>query len=311
MILILVSSPILAEQLDFRKTESKSHYNYRYEWLDVNGEKQQLSFSIARTVSNNKFRHFKALSPTRMTKYVKRSLLMAINTLNPRHGKVDLIPQANGVSYSVSGPEQQWVDDTIQMLNERSNESISEFLEKEYYIRFSPFGYTDDKNSISYKPDHKRFISESGDSLKPIIDQLHKKFPNARPKVVATFLLSWVQSIPYDTIESRAINNGAGFLPPLRLIDSNRGDCDSKVTLMASILGQMFSNLRMAIVYVPQHALIGINTPHVKDDYKIDVDGLDYILSEPVGPAIIKWAEISDTSKRYIESDNYKIEILH
>lgn len=302
---------MIAEQLDFKKTESKTHYNYHYKWLDINGEKQQLSFSISRSVSNNKFRHFKALSPTRMTKHVKRSLLMAINTLNPRLGKVTLIPQTSGFSYSVTSPEQQWIDDTMNMLNEQSDKSISEFLEKEYYIRFSPFGYSSNQNSVGYKPDHKRFIKESGGSLTPIIDQLNEKFPYATPKVIATYLLSWIQSIPYDTIESRALNNGAGFLPPLKLIDSNRGDCDSKVTLMASILSEMFSNLRMAIVYVPQHALIGINTPHVQDDYKIDANGLDYVLSEPVGPAKIEWAEISDNSKRYIESDNYKIEILH
>lgn len=310
ILLLLMSTTANAEQTHFKRKESDSSIQYQFGWKDIEDETQTLSFAVNKRASFNSFRHFKALSPTRMSKYVRRSLLQAINTLDPRKGKIALSPQKNGFGYKISSADQEWLDKTAEFLSERSEQSVSEFLDKEYYVKFESFGHQADQSTLGYKPDHKRFVAESSKHLTSLVNKLKEKFPSENPRQIASYLLAWLQTIPYDTIESRAQSNGAGFLPPLKLIDYNKGDCDSKVTLMASILKQFNSKLRMAIIYVPEHALIGLNIPHIADDYVINIDGLDYILSEPVGPALLKYAEISEQSKRYIESNNYKVELL-
>ena len=161
-----------------------------------------------------------------------------------------------------------------------------------------------------YKPDHLRFAKESAEPLKPVLDEIRKKMPRANARGVAVFLLSWLQTIPYDTMESRAESNGAGFVPPLRLIANNKGDCDSKVTLMASIMKAMFPRLKIALIYIPGHALIGMNVSHLTEDEKLEIDGLDYTLAEPVGPGLLPFAQISEQSKRYISSGYYQVELL-
>lgn len=311
LILVLTAQAASAEQTRFKRTESKNSIHYNYAWLDAEGEKQQFSFSVNKKLSNSQFRHFKALSPNRMTKQVKRSLLKTISRLDPKMGKVKLTPQTNGVSFEVTSKDQTWLDETLAQLNESSESAIDAFLKKEYYAKFSGFGHNAEVSTLSYKPDHRRFILESEEAVKPIADKISELFPNAIPRVSATFLLSWIQTIPYDTIESRTTSNGSGFLPPLRLIDRNRGDCDSKVALMASVMKALYPNLRMAIIYVPQHALIGLNVSHVQDDYIIQIDGLDFTLSEPVGPGQIPYADIAEQSKRYIESNYYQVETLY
>lgn len=72
----------------------------------------------------------------------------------------------------------------------------------------------------------------------------------------------------------------------------------------------MFPRLRIALVFIPGHALIGMNVSHLADDEKLEIDGLDYTLSEPVGPGLLPFATISDRSKRYVSSGNYLVELL-
>ncbi|MDU0114178.1 hypothetical protein RT723_14480 [Psychrosphaera aquimarina] len=79
---------------------------------------------------------------------------------------------------------------------------------------------------------------------------------------------------------------------------------------MASILKAMYPRLRVAIIYVPEHALIGLNVSHLSTDYKLQIDGLDYTLAEPTGPRMIKFSEISERSKKFIESGMYQTEIF-
>ena len=47
--------------------------------------------------------------------------------------------------------------------------------------------------------------------------------------------LSFLQSIPYDTLQNRDLESFTGFLPAYYLLDKNIGDCDSKSVALLSI----------------------------------------------------------------------------
>lgn len=305
---ILISFSTLAKQVDFEKHAQGATTKFQYIWQDHDNKQHEFAFDLKTENVNGDYRHFKALRPSLLHMYSVKKLKQAASKLDPKKGVVKIHSRVNRVEYEIRSREQSWINEQSDKLSKLYESSLLEYLHQEYYTEFP--GFHRANKSKTYKPDHLRFAKESSDSLAPIITAIREKMPRANARRVATFLLSWLQTIPYSTIESRAESNGSGFLPPIRLLANNKGDCDSKVTLMASIMKAMFPRLRIALVYIPGHALIGMNVSHLADDEKLEVNGLDYTLSEPVGPGLLPFATISDNSKRYIDSGNYLVELL-
>ena len=308
--LLLSVDTVTAKQLIFEKKHQGRSTQFNYQWLDADNKKQSFSFNIANARLNGDFRHFKALRPSLLQMHSLRKLKTAASKIDPRKGQVILQPTYDGIEFTVSGTDPIWIETQSAKLQTLYQQSLTEYLHQEYYIEFDSFHSQQEGNQISYKPDHKRFVKESGKTLESVAKALTDKFPRANARTIATFLLSWIQSIPYNRLESRKTSNGSGFSPPNRLLANNQGDCDSKVVLMAALMREIFPRLRIAIIYIPEHALIGFNISHIQGDEIIDIDGLDYSLAEPTGPAILPIAEIAEQSKRYIDSNIYQYEIF-
>ena len=60
-------------------------------------------------------------------------------------------------------------------------------------------------------------------------------------------MLDFIQAIPYQLLDSQSGRSGKGFLSPRQVLEQNRGDCDSKVTLMAAMLVHALSKSGMAL----------------------------------------------------------------
>lgn len=310
LLINLVSPNVFSEQLYFNKTQVGDKTKFEYKWQNNNARPYSLDFELNTKAINSDFRHFKSLTPSRLQMYSVKKLKQAAAQLDPRKGSVKIKPSYQGVEFEFKSTSREWMEQQSVTLKNVYDSSLKNYLHQEYYIEFQPIGYRGNSSTLSYKPDHVRFAKESADSLAPIIKRLKKILPRANARRTAIFLLSWLQTIPYSTLESRTQSNGSGFSPPIKLISNNKGDCDSKVTLMASILKAMYPRLRVAIIYVPEHALIGLNVSHLSTDYKLQIDGLDYTLAEPTGPRMIKFSEISERSKKFIESGMYQTEIF-
>ena len=311
VIIILLSSIAFIAQskpLTLTKTANEEQYVFNYEWLDQKDKKQTLSFALDRKGLNSSYRHFKALRPSLLKMHGTRQLKLAISKLDPKKGRVQLIPRHSNIDFKISSKDPEWASQTAFELQTVYEDTLNKVLKDNYYTEFP--GFYNNSGARFFRPDHRRFAEESLDSLTPVVEAIQAKMPNAGARQVANYLLSWIQSIPYNTMESRIESNGAGFLPPLKVLDRNQGDCDSKVTLMAAIMKRMFPNLRMAIIYIPKHAVLGLNISHLQQDYRVTIDGLDYTIAEPVGPALMPLAEAADSSKRYLESGSYQYELL-
>lgn len=307
--MLLMSGTAMGQTpLALNKMTTETSYEYQYEWVDRKDVKQTLSFALDRALVNSNYRHFKALRPSLLKMHGTRQLKLAIAQLDPKKGRVTLIPRHNTIDFKIQSTDPKWIQLTSNKLQAIYDSTLSTVLKDNYYTEFD--GFHQRGGTQFFRPDHRRFAEESLDSLTPIVGAINQKMPNAGARQVANFLLGWIQSIPYNTMESRIESNGAGFLPPLKVLDRNQGDCDSKVTLMAAIMKKMFPNLRMAIIYIPKHAVLGLNISHLQQDYRVTIDGLDYTIAEPVGPALIPLADAADSSKRYLESNNYKYELL-
>lgn len=297
-----------AKQLMFNKEVINDDYKFDYKWVNGSGVEHAFSFALDADTVNNHFRHFKALRPSLLYMHSLRKLQQAAAELDPRKGVVNIYSIANKVEYDIRSSEPNWAIQQSAKLESLYESALAEYLYQEYYTEFTGFYYQPDGRS--YKPDHIRFAKESSQALQPLLDEIRKKMPRATARNIAVFLLSWLQTIPYEAMEPRAQYNGANFAPPLKLLRHNKGDCDSKVTLMATIMKAMFPRLKIALIYLPEHTLIGMNVSHLEEDEKLKLDGLDYTLADPVGPKLLPFAEISEQSKRYISSGNYQVELL-
>jgi hypothetical protein len=120
-----------------------------------------------------------------------------------------------------------------------------------------------------------------------------------------------VQSIPYSPLESRITSSGAGFNPPAKLLWENQGDCDSKMTLSATILRALMPRIDMVMIYIDQHALIGIAITGEAGEMTIDYQGITYLLAEPTGPALYPLGTLTPESELAVDQGRYIAEAFH
>ena len=125
-----------------------------------------------------------------------------------------------------------------------------------------------------------------------------------------SLILSWLQSIPYDTLEDRVVSNGSGYAPPISVLMQNLGDCDSKAVLASSMVRAFLPTTKMIVLYLPNHALLGIALTPMADDRTIEYDGDVYVLYDPTGPALIPFGQVSEDTERNIVTGRYQVEVV-
>jgi hypothetical protein len=176
--------------------------------------------------------------------------------------------------------------------------AFDQYLQDNYYARFTSY-----LGQEAVKADHLRYISENKIPLLPVAQAIYETLAlNSESRIYVNLLLSWVQSIPYNELEDRMSSNGAGYLPPLAIIRQNQGDCDSKSVLMASLIRSLLPDVKLVMIYLPQHALLGISLPTRSNEKTFSFDGSDYLLMEPTGPAVMPLGSIATTTNSAINS---------
>ena len=119
------------------------------------------------------------------------------------------------------------------------------------------------------------------------------------------YALNFLQNIPYDQLVSRYTSNGAGFQTPYGLLYNNRGDCDTKSVALAAILRNLFPELRIVMVYVPEHAFVGVHFKPGKKDYALQLGGQPFVLAEPTGPSLAPLGRLDDRALSYLDSGKF------
>lgn len=143
------------------------------------------------------------------------------------------------------------------------------------------------------RPDHVRVAAGYADDVRPLAEALG--MPGAEPRAGLAMALGFVQSIRY---ERRKRSKDAGFRRPLSLLAADRGDCDGKATLFLALARAAYPELPVAIVYIPDHAFVGVALAPEKGEHTFRGDGLRYVLVEPVGPAMSLIGDGTGRAKR-------------
>lgn len=301
LLLSLVSLQLTAKQIQFAREKNQ----FSYQWLDHNNIQQSLNFSAPKPELFNLLGNFKAFKPALAQQYLYIQLQRQLPDLNSRHAQLRVYRQGQDVAIEIKSTNQADQAKLMQKLNQLKVDLLKAYLQKHYYMEF-----TNTFATTMIKPDHIRIAQTAQPLFSELNTQAKAQLKKMGIKALINFYLGWLQSIPYSTLEDRATSQGAGFNPPNRLLLENQGDCDSKSTLFISLMRSFFARLEMIMIYLPEHALVGLKMAHQAQDEFIHVDGANYLLAEPTGPALMKLGQISASSKRHIQANRFTIEAM-
>lgn len=299
---ISIHLPSLAQQLTFNKSKQTKQMYFNYSWSDHREQIQDIAFTLPLS-QLNKQNHKKFISSLAQ-QYVYIELHKAARKINPKEARVQIQRRGQDIQIQVTSRSDNLLDRWQRSMEQSKEKALDQYLQDNYYSYFrSHLGQK------AVKPDHLRYISENKAALIPIAQAVYDKLPaNSETRAYVNLVLSWVQSIPYNKLENRLNSNGAGYLPPLSVVANNQGDCDSKAVLMASLVRSLLPDTKMTMVYLPNHALLGIVLPLRNNEQTIHVNGLNYLLMEPTGPAKTPLGDIGARSNRYIAGNMYSVE---
>jgi hypothetical protein len=300
---VVLASFANADQVAFSKAKQPAGLHFSYQWLDSFAQTQNLEFTLP-TNQQGKYTH-KRFVKNLAQQYVYIELHKAARKIDPREARITIKRRTqNNIKVEVSSRSEQMLKKWQQAMRQSETRAFDNYLLDNYYSRFTSY-----LGQEAIKPDHLRYITENKRPLLPIAQAIYDTLPvNTESRVYINLLLSWVQSIPYNELEDRMTSNGAGYLPPLGIITHNHGDCDSKSVLMASLIRSLLPDVPMVMIYLPQHALLGISMPVRTNEPTYTFEGIDYLLMEPTGPALSPLGEIGGKSKSDIASGLYSYE---
>ncbi|WP_157673817.1 hypothetical protein [Cognaticolwellia beringensis] len=292
-----------AEQLDFSKKITDEYVQFNYQWLDQAQQTQSLSFAINKVIIFDRFRNFKGYSAPHAKKYVDQKIRQKLSQNPIDNVQTKFIGTGDNLQIELKSDNQNTLDQAYKTITKLKQGFMSEHLARNFYTQFVSYD-----NNVSIKPDHVRFAQTSVADFSVLKALILNKVSSQNVREVGDYVLGFVQSIPYSTLESRTTSTGAGFNPPLQTLFQNQGDCDSKVTLTAAIYRALMPRMKMMLVFIDNHALLAINIPSKGNELTITVDGLAYILAEPTGPALMRVGELTADSEFAIRNGRYYAE---
>lgn len=299
---LLLPPQLAANTLRFalQQDDSLAHFNYRF---DVAGQTQQLSFSIEKSILNNHFRQFRRFKSSVLHQYLWRDLQM--HMAKYPDARLQRQPDRNALRYQIVSTDNTSLPEIQQELAQLTAERSALYLQQAYYYQLTlPWSGT------VIVPDHKRLMQDSLKDLLPVAKALHDKLAGSDNREKVLYLSSWIQQLPYQDLTDRHNSNGNSFSPPLRVLQENRGDCDSKAVLLATLIRILQPDVKLAMVYLPQHAMLAIQLPVTHTDDKATIEGKDYLLVDPTGPAQLAPGQISQTYIMYTRSGQFGYRLL-
>lgn len=292
-----------AKLLNFTKENVDDNYRFHYQWTDSHKKIDEITFTLPKKALFDRHRNFKAYKPEIANKFIQSKLKKHL-IQNPL-SDVTINYVQNSDDIIITGQSDAAVKSAQQELALLQQKYFQVYLKNHYYQSF-----TTHDNITGIKPDHVKFASEAVADFKELKSIILDKVSIQNIRLVTNFTLSWLQNIPYSPLESRMSSSGMGFNPPLSVLWENQGDCDSKVTLMASLLRSLMPRIKIALVFIDNHALIAIQIPPVNDDLSIIINQETYVLGDPTGPKLLELGKVSENVKNAILQGHYSTEMM-
>ena len=284
-------------QLSFKIDEGVQQNTYSYRWLDNTSQIRSVSFKLDRALIEKSIDEFKPIDFEDLREFKNKAILAYVAMRNKQGVPIKATLKNRGLMLEAPGTfSQQALDKEMETLKDLGEQAEKAYLKNRYFDLFEEF---------KFRPDYVRIAEDYREKLEPLSNALVGQTMRYEFRERVNLILSFFQSIPYDTLEDRDNSNGSGFATPIELLHQNLGDCDTKTTAFASIMREMYYRIPMIMVFIPGHAFVGLATEPLPDDVTLEVKGRTYVLSEPVGPALMPFGQITPDSAAKLREQDY------
>ncbi len=310
LLALLLSASMASAQastaFQFNRGHADGSVHLHYSFEDIEGQRQQWQLTFLQQDMLRQPVMFRPLSPARLQRALLQQQREFARQQGWRGAQVEL---DNGrliyqLHNRIGAPE-----NALPTWRAREAEARAEILRQHYYqsLRLHT-------GNTGYTPDHPRVAAESVSLLSPLIAQLDHSlsatYDDYTPRQALAYVSHFIQQIPYAELTDRLQSNGAGFVTPGRLLHDNRGDCDSKVTLLAALMAGLFADVERRIVYLPGHAMFALALDPEPDDIFLrdrvaDADNDEratFVIADPTGPAQLNVGEAARAYQSHLRS---------
>ncbi|WP_026971485.1 hypothetical protein [Aliagarivorans marinus] len=303
--LLLIAASLLStvhsEQLRFEREGQQ----YSYQWRDGQRSLQSLSFSLGdyprELTRSQAYRH------EHWQQYLMDALRAWLAQQAPEQQLQFTLSDAS-LSYSLRGPAMDAQEKQTLLAELRLQQSSV----RQAYFQQYHYQWLQLHGGISgITPSHQQLAELSSPHLQALADATLGEGENAlEMRQHIALMLSFVQAIPYNQLQSADGKRGKGYQTPIQVIRNNQGDCDSKSTLLAAVIRQAYPRIAVAMVYLNDHALLAVDIGPEAGDETIDVSGRPMVLIEPTGPAQLPIGRVGSGSRQKIGSGQYTTVLL-
>ncbi len=301
-LLLLLPTLGSARQLAFEREGPQLHYRWQPPAPVAAGKVQELTLSLP---EQSELRVYRAWRPEAARRTLYTRLLRAARQQWPE--VFFELRRQDPWQIAIRTPDPQQLHEVQKWLVQEESRQLSGLLDENFQREGKdPLGRT------GIQPDYNRIIDISSSELGDVAEALLQAAGGEQtpPRDLFNYLLAFVQAIPYQQLQSEDGRRGSGFLLPQQVLSNNRGDCDSKVTLLASLWRYLQPEIPLVLLFVPDHALLGVALPAQGAEETLTVAGGRWLLAEPTGPAELSAGELSAPSRLYIQSRSYQAELV-
>ncbi|MGM0629990.1 MAG: hypothetical protein ACQESI_02325 [Pseudomonadota bacterium] len=308
VIWLLFTLPLTANSQNFFNLNETDdgQLGFSYQWRDFDDNQQSFNFQVDKREFLQPLKRYRGFNLERsqrelshqLNRYIRQQQWQGIQArLTPRQQSVELV-----TANSRTQEKQAQLNEYKRRLREYYNERWNDYLEANFYRQLTlPPG---EQGII---PDHPSIANEMTPVLRPLIQAIGEQLGNNTQRNYINYIASFIQQIPYNDLNSKLDSRGDGFVPPNQLLYYNQGDCDSKVTLMSSVIKQIIETPKMAIIYLPNHAVFGISISRRDNDTSVKHDGVNYVLVDVTGPAAMPLGQVGEETEFQVNTEQYTV----
>lgn len=308
LLVLLAFAPLVwAEQVSFKSRVVGNVVRFDYVWRDAAKQTRKLAFTLPVEDLQRGQQEFRPFDNAAMNEAGFKAVQDYATTHSVGRLKLKVSRTFNGFEVEAEGPQsaasQGVLKSHMEAMQKARLAGMDEYIRTAYYSRVS---------EGNVMPDHKRIVQRYGPALAPVQAAIKQATRGMPPREVVNFIMGFLQSIPYDLLNSRYTSNGAGFQTPYGLLTGNKGDCDTKAVALLALLRGIYPNIRLTMVYVPEHAFVGLALPRGPQDYALNLKGQAFVLADPTGPRELKLGEVDSSYLGDLEGGKYSYqEVLY
>ncbi len=291
---------VQAEQLGFAARAVGNQIQFDYRWRDPNAHENTLKFRLPIDDLRRGQAEFRPFNNAAANEASYRAVLDYAAAKSTPDLTISLTRTASGYEINTEGYARPDTDAVMKA----HMAAMAALRDTAFRAYISDTLYTQ-VDETHVMPNHAFIAKRYAPALAPMQVAIARDVRGLDARGVANYIMHFLQSIPYDQLQDRRTSNGAGFQTPYGLLTGNKGDCDTKAVAMAALLRGLFPTLRITILYVPEHAFVGVALPQTPTDYALRLEGTVFVLADPTGPQILRLGQVDSRALADLEAGQY------